>query len=92
MIKVESLPSVLRQQQCLSWLSGVLRNSLVRLFRKGVELSDGIIESLLSEVTSSVGAVQDLVAGEDNEKYNEPYVAPAIRCAPFVDSLEDGEV
>jgi hypothetical protein len=37
-------------------------NSLVRLFREGVELGNGIVEGLLGKVTSSVGAVQDLVA------------------------------
>ncbi len=39
---------------------------LVALLRKGVELSNGVIEGLLGEVASTVGAVQDLVV-EDRE-------------------------
>ncbi len=38
----------------------------VRLLRKRVELSNGIIESLLGKVASTVGRVQDLVV-EDRE-------------------------
>ena len=40
----------------------IMRHSLVGLLRKGVELGDGIVEGLLGEVASTVGAVQDLVA------------------------------
>jgi hypothetical protein len=36
--------------------------SLVGLFGQGVELGNGIVESLFGKVTSSVGAVEDLVA------------------------------
>ncbi len=39
---------------------------LVALLTQGVELSNGIIESLLSQVASLVGGVQDLVI-EDGE-------------------------
>jgi len=52
----------------MSRLPRSTNNSLVRLFRKGVELSDGVVESLLGKVTSSVGAVQDLVAGREKEQ------------------------
>jgi hypothetical protein len=44
--------------------------SLVRLFREGVELGNGIVEGLLSEVASTVGAVQDLVADGDRDEVN----------------------
>jgi hypothetical protein len=37
-------------------------NSLVRLFGEGIELGDSIVESLFGKVTSSVWAVEDLVA------------------------------
>jgi hypothetical protein len=43
---------------------------LVALLRKGVELSDGIVESLLGKLASLVGRVEDLVV-EDGEVQGE---------------------
>lgn len=37
-------------------------NPLVRLLGQGVELGNSIVERLLGEVASTVGAVEDLVA------------------------------
>jgi hypothetical protein len=61
------------------------KDSLVRLFRKGVELSDGVIESLLGKVTSSVGAVQDLVARkhEEQEWVNGCHLSAAPRLSAY---------
>jgi hypothetical protein len=57
-------------------------SSLVGLLRQGVELGNGVVESLLGEVTSSVGRVEDLVAASQCLSHT----------VPTKHVLEDGEV
>ena len=72
MMRVESLEKIKKRGEsvvfvCDCW-NVCSENSLVGLLGEGVELSDGVIEGLLGEVASSVGAVQDLVADEVIER------------------------
>jgi hypothetical protein len=46
------------------------KDSLVGLLGEGVELGNGVVESLLGEVASTVWAVEDLVAGGEMVRYD----------------------